>query len=92
MGFEGGADSVPSLRGEPPRFAPCTADPAVKIERQFDHDAAGRLSAERHLGVNGADRALAYEYYPSGALRRKQMADGLWTGVPSRGWLELRLA
>ena len=55
--------------------------PAVAITRRFDYDAAGRLARERHIGVAGSDRTLESEYYASGALRRKHLADGTWTGL-----------
>ena len=54
--------------------------PAVDVSRQFDYDEAGRLAKETHLAVNGADRMLAFEYYADGSLKRKQLADGTWTG------------
>ena len=55
--------------------------PAVNAIRRYDYDTSGRLTKERHIGVNGADRILQHEYWPSGALRRKQLASGLWTGL-----------
>jgi RHS repeat-associated protein len=56
------------------------AIPAVNVNRQFDYDVAGRLSKETHLSVNGQTKTLAYEYWPDGSIKRKQLADGTWTG------------
>ena len=53
---------------------------AVSLTRRFDHDAAGRLARERHIGVAGQDRTLSFDYWPNGQLKRKQLADGSWTG------------
>jgi RHS repeat-associated protein len=33
-----------------------------------------------HLAVAGADRSLSYEYWPDGALKRRQAPDGVWSG------------
>jgi RHS repeat-associated protein len=49
-------------------------------ERWFDYDLRGRLSRDTHKAVNGADRTLTYEYWANGALKRKQLPDGQWTG------------
>ena len=54
--------------------------PAVNLQRRFDHDLAGRLAKEVHVSVSGADRTLAYEYWPDSSLKRKQLATGAWTG------------
>ena len=54
--------------------------PAVSLTRAYDYDAAGRLSKETHANINGADRTLAFDYYVDGSLKRKQLADGTWTG------------
>ncbi|MBL8906893.1 MAG: VCBS repeat-containing protein, partial [Rhizobiales bacterium] len=54
--------------------------PAVAATRRYDHDALGRLVLDTHVGVNGADRALAVEYWPGGEIKRRQLADGSWTG------------
>jgi RHS repeat-associated protein len=56
------------------------SSPAVNISKQFDHDVAGRLARETHLSVNGTNRVLNYEFWPDGSLKRKQQADGTWTG------------
>jgi RHS repeat-associated protein len=56
------------------------AIPAVSISRQFDYDLAARTAKETHLNVNGQTKTLAYEYWPDGSVKRKQMADGTWTG------------
>ena len=58
--------------------------PAVSIQRRFDHDAAGRLSKETHVNPMGfltpLDVSLGFDYWPDGSLKRKQLADGTWTG------------
>jgi RHS repeat-associated protein len=54
--------------------------PAVNIARSYDFDLAQRLAKETHVSVNGIDRTMAYEYWPDGSLKRKQLADGTWTG------------
>jgi YD repeat-containing protein len=57
---------------------------AVNIQRRFDHDAAGRLSKETHVNPMGLltplDISLGFDYWPDGSLKRKQLADGTWTG------------
>ena len=60
----------------------CGATPAVKIERQYDYELSGRLQREQHLciGPACATKTLAYDYWPNGALRRKKLADGTWSG------------
>ena len=57
-----------------------SAIPAVNVSQEFNCDVAGRLSNEKHLAVAGADRALSYEYWPEGALKRRQAPDGVWSG------------
>jgi YD repeat-containing protein len=32
------------------------------------------------VNVGGSNRVLAYDYWPDGSLKRRQMADGTWTG------------
>jgi RHS repeat-associated protein len=54
--------------------------PAVSISKQFDYELAGRLARETHVAVNGTNRVLNFEYWPDGSLKRKQRADGVWTG------------
>lgn len=54
--------------------------PAVSVGRRYDYDALGRLSLDTHVAVNGADRALGTEYWPGGEVKRRQLADGTWTG------------
>jgi YD repeat-containing protein len=54
--------------------------PAVGALRRYDYDASGRLVRERHVGLAGSDRTLGSDYYANGQLRRKQLADGTWTG------------
>ncbi len=56
------------------------AIPAVNVSRQFDYEVAGKLAKETHLNVNGQTKTLAYEYWPNGSIKRKQLADGTWTG------------
>ena len=54
--------------------------PAVNVARQFDYEVAGKLAKETNLNVNGQTKTLAYEYWPDGSIKRKQLADGTWTG------------
>jgi hypothetical protein len=54
--------------------------PAVNDTVRYDYDAAGRLLRQRHAGILGGERTLASEYWANGAVKRKQMADGTWTG------------
>ena len=58
--------------------------PAVSVARQYDYELMGHEARETHLAINGAspgaDRMLAFEYWPDGSLKRKQMGDGTWTG------------
>jgi YD repeat-containing protein len=54
--------------------------PAVDVTQRFDYDAAGHLTSRRFLNINGATKMLGYDYWPDGSLKRKQLADGVWTG------------
>jgi RHS repeat-associated protein len=51
------------------------------VQRQYDYDLAGRLLSETHLNINGQTKTLAYKYWLDGSIRRKQLADGTWTGL-----------
>ncbi|MDE2385444.1 MAG: VCBS repeat-containing protein [Alphaproteobacteria bacterium] len=59
--------------------------PAQSVIRRFDYDVAGREALATHVNPTGAappkDVALASEYWPDGALKRKQLADGTWSGL-----------
>ena len=48
--------------------------------QRFDYDLAGRLLARRFEGVTGGTKTLAYDYWPDGSLKRKRLADDVWTG------------
>ena len=48
--------------------------------QRFDYDFSGLLLARRFEGVTGGTRTLGYDYWPDGALKKKQLADGVWTG------------
>ncbi len=50
------------------------------VRRLYDYELMGHVVQETHVGVNGADRVLQFEYWPDGALKRKKLADGTWTG------------
>jgi RHS repeat-associated protein len=54
--------------------------PAVLLTRQYDQDLYGNRARETHVAVNGVNRLLNYEYWPDHSLRRKQLADGTWSG------------
>ncbi len=56
--------------------------PAQSVTRKFDYDVAGREVLETHVNPtgNGTNRVLAMEYWPDGSVKRKQLADGTWTG------------
>ena len=54
--------------------------PAVNISQQYNYDLGGRLANENRLSVNGGTRALNYEYWTDGTLKRKQAADSVWSG------------
>ena len=52
----------------------------VSVQRLYDYDQAGRLSRESHFDIGGQTRMLGTEYYVDGSVKRKQMADGAWSG------------
>jgi RHS repeat-associated protein len=54
--------------------------PAVASTRQYDKDFYGNTARETHLAVNGVNRILNYEYWNDHSLKRKQLADGTWSG------------
>ena len=54
--------------------------PTLQSWRFFNYDQAGRLRFERTYSPAGFDKTAAYDYWPSGQLRRKLLADGTWTG------------
>ena len=54
--------------------------PTLQSWRFFNYDIAGRLRLERTYSPTGFDKTAAYEYWPSGQLRRKLLPDGTWTG------------
>jgi YD repeat-containing protein len=56
------------------------ANAAVNNSKQFNYDLAGRLAQQAHLAVNGANKTLNTEYWPDGSVKRKQSADGVWSG------------
>jgi YD repeat-containing protein len=59
----------------------CSATPGARTTRFYDCDAAGRLALDRHEHQIGTSpRTLAFKYWPNGAVKRKQMVDGTWTG------------
>jgi RHS repeat-associated protein len=58
------------------------AQAASYVNRRYDYDAAGKLLLETHINPlgNSMDRTLGFEYWADGSLKRKQRADGAWTG------------
>ncbi|MEY3083164.1 MAG: hypothetical protein RJA94_3149, partial [Pseudomonadota bacterium] len=52
-----------------------------RFTQAYDHDATGRLARRSDLDVNGQNFAQSFEYWPDGTLKRKQLADGTWTGT-----------
>jgi RHS repeat-associated protein len=53
---------------------------AKSFTQAYDYDEAGRLARRTDIGVNGRNYSQRYEYWPDGTLKRKQLADGTWTG------------
>jgi YD repeat-containing protein len=53
---------------------------AVTATQQYDYDTASRLTRNSFPNINGTPRTLNYEYWPDGSIKRKQLADGTWTG------------
>ncbi len=66
--------------------AACTAVPANKVERLYDHDLSGRLAREQHLCIGPAceTKTFTHDYWPNGALRRKKLPG-------STSWVDERL-
>lgn len=50
-------------------------------KQNLDYDVAGRLGRRTDAGVNGRSYSQVFEYWPDGSVRRKQLADGFWTGT-----------
>jgi RHS repeat-associated protein len=57
-----------------------TAIPAVASSVEYNYDLAGRLVSQSFPNIFGVTRSLNTEYWPDGSLKRKQLADGSWTG------------
>lgn len=57
----------------------------MSVQRKYDYELMGHEARETHLAMNGAspagDRVLGFEYWLDGSLKRKQMADGNWSGL-----------
>jgi RHS repeat-associated protein len=54
--------------------------PAVAVLKSFDHDVGGRVVREIHSNIGNNIYTLETQYWPDGSLRKKQLADGTWTG------------
>lgn len=58
--------------------------PQVNVSQSYDHDLAGRLVKTLHINVgpnvNGNSYTLETEYWLDGAVKRKRLANGAWTG------------
>ncbi len=59
----------------------CTGTPTAKIERRFDYDAVGRPARQVYINpteapYSGVNKTLAFEYWPDGSVKRRQLADG----------------
>jgi RHS repeat-associated protein len=57
-----------------------TAVTAVNATQQFDYDTSGRVTRQTFPAINGQGKQLNTEFWPDGSVKRKQMADGTWTG------------
>lgn len=51
-----------------------------RVSQAYNYDVAGRLARRTDIGVNGVTYAQSFEYWPDGAVKRRQLADGSWTG------------
>jgi RHS repeat-associated protein len=63
------------------RYVPVNGTlPSSTVRRLYDYEPMGHVVKETHVGINGSDKVLHYEYWPDGSLKRKKMADGTLTG------------
>ena len=63
------------------RYVPINgALPPSTVRRLYDYEPMGHVVKETHVGINAADMVLQYEYWADGSVKRKLLADGIWTG------------
>jgi RHS repeat-associated protein len=53
---------------------------AVNVQHQMNYDVAGRLVNEWVNLPDATGKSLNYDYWIDGSVKRKQLADGTWTG------------
>jgi RHS repeat-associated protein len=53
---------------------------AVNVQHQMNYDVAGRLVNEWVNQPDATGKSLNYDYWMDGSVKRKQLADGTWTG------------
>jgi hypothetical protein len=53
---------------------------AVNVQHQMNYDVAGRLVNEWVNLPDATGKSLNYDYWMDGSVKRKQLADGTWTG------------
>jgi YD repeat-containing protein len=53
---------------------------AVNVQHQMNYDVAGRLVNEWVNLPDATGKSLNYDYWIDGSVKRKQLADGSWTG------------
>jgi RHS repeat-associated protein len=53
---------------------------AVNVQHQMNYDVAGRLVNEWVNQPDATGKSLNYDYWIDGSVKRKQLADGTWTG------------
>ncbi len=69
-----------ATRTVPTQTINATILPAVNAVQTFDHDLAGRVikTSYGHIGIT--TQSLETEYWLDGSLKRRKLADGVWTG------------